>query len=75
MTTGRGMKEHMVTELPNGYEVSTLKIGKAWETMVFDNNGDKVYCHTGKPLSICRCCSMCLWGFGDRKSMLSSIPI
>ncbi len=45
MTTGKGTKEHMVTELPNGYKVSTLKIGKAWETMVFDSFGDEVYCH------------------------------
>ncbi len=46
MTTGKGMKEHMVTELANGYKVSTLKIGKDWKTMVFDSLGDEVYCHT-----------------------------
>lgn len=46
MTTGKGVKEHMVTELPNGYKVSTLKIDKLWETMVFDRSGDEVYCHT-----------------------------
>lgn len=46
MTTGKGTKEHMITKLPNGYKVSTLKIGKAWETMVFDGFGDEVYCHT-----------------------------
>lgn len=46
MTTGIGKKEHMVTELPNGYKVSTLKTGKIWETMVFDSFGDEAYCHT-----------------------------
>lgn len=46
MTTGKGIKEHMVTELANGYRVSTCKIGKAWKTVVFDNSNNEVYCHT-----------------------------
>lgn len=46
MTTGRGRNEHMITELPNGYKVSTIKVGKSWETMVFDRFGDEVYCKT-----------------------------
>lgn len=41
----KGTKEHMITELPNGYKVSTLKIERQWETMVFDNFGEEVYCH------------------------------
>lgn len=46
MNTGKGQKAHMVTDLPNGYKVSTKKINGLWETMVFDKNGDEVYCHT-----------------------------
>lgn len=46
MTTGKGKNEHMITELPNGYKVSTIKVNGAWETMVFDKSGDEVYCHT-----------------------------
>lgn len=46
MRTGKGTKTHMVTELPNGYKVSTLKVSNLWETMVFNKYGDEVYCHT-----------------------------
>lgn len=46
MKIGNGQNTHMITELPNGYKVSTKKINGAWETMVFDESGDEVYCHT-----------------------------
>lgn len=46
MRTGKGQKEHLKTDLPNGYKVSTIKIGGSWETMVFDSAGDEVHVET-----------------------------
>ena len=43
MRTGKGQKEHLITNLPNGYKVSTVKIGRVWETMVFNAAGDEVH--------------------------------
>ena len=46
MTSGKGKNEQIMTELPNGYIVSTVRINGKWETMVFDKDDEEVYCHT-----------------------------
>ena len=43
MRIGKGQNEKLKTELPNGYMVSTVKIGGTWETMVFNKAGDEVH--------------------------------
>jgi hypothetical protein len=48
MRTGKGQKEHLKTVLPNGWTVSTKKIGGSWETMVFDSAGDEAHVETNK---------------------------
>lgn len=57
MGQGRGVNEKFKTPLPNGYVVSTVKVDtldenlktvKMWETMVFNPQGEEVYCHREK---------------------------
>lgn len=45
MTAGKGKNEHITTALPNGLTVSTRKVGKVWETMVLDADGEALYTH------------------------------